>query len=103
MTALVSREKLMEIAYFIGAFVLVVKEKAVKYNEPRPYADPEQAARVLMEHAQAFEPIQDGRIYIEKINGPFLFADKGHASRVQGRSGLPLIEDGWKSTRAGRM
>ena len=30
-----------------------------------------------MEHAQAFEPIQDGRIYIEKLNGPFLFGDKG--------------------------
>jgi hypothetical protein len=30
-----------------------------------------------MEHAQAFEPIQEGRIYIEKINGPFLFGDKG--------------------------
>ena len=30
-----------------------------------------------MEHAQAFEPILDGRIYIEKINGPFLFGDKG--------------------------
>jgi hypothetical protein len=30
-----------------------------------------------MEHAQAFEPIHDGRIYIEKLNGPFLFGDKG--------------------------
>ena len=30
-----------------------------------------------MEHSQAFEPIQDGRIYIEKINGLFLFGDKG--------------------------
>ena len=29
----------------------------------------------IMESAQAFEPIQDGRIYIEKINGPFLFGD----------------------------
>jgi len=26
-----------------------------------------------MELAHAFEPVQDGRIYIEKINGPFLF------------------------------
>ena len=30
-----------------------------------------------MELANAFEPVQDGRIYIEKINGPFLFALKG--------------------------
>jgi len=28
-----------------------------------------------MEHAQAFEPIHDGRIYIEKINRPFIDAD----------------------------
>ena len=41
-----------------------------------PLRDPEKAARRLMEHAQAFEPIQDGRIYIEKINGPFLFGDQ---------------------------
>ena len=30
-----------------------------------------------MQHAHAFEPVQDGRIYIEKLNGPFLFGDKG--------------------------
>ena len=24
-----------------------------------------------MQHAHAFEMVQDGRIYIEKINGPF--------------------------------
>jgi hypothetical protein len=41
----------------------------MKYATSRPYADPEKAAQRLMEHAQAFEPIQDGRIYIEKING----------------------------------
>jgi hypothetical protein len=49
----------------------------MKYATDRPYSDPEKAARRLMEHARAFEPVQDGRIYIEKINGPFLFGDKG--------------------------
>jgi hypothetical protein len=49
----------------------------MKLTTDRSYADPEKAARRLMEHARAFEPIQDGRIYIEKINGPFLFGDKG--------------------------
>ena len=49
----------------------------MKYTTDRPYSDPEKAARRLMEHAQAFEPIQEGRIYIEKLNGPFLFGDKG--------------------------
>ena len=31
----------------------------------RPYADPEKAARRLMQHARAFEPVQDNRIYRE--------------------------------------
>ena len=30
-----------------------------------------------MQHAHAFEVVQDGRIYIEKINGPFLYVDRG--------------------------
>jgi hypothetical protein len=60
----------------------------------RPYADPEKAARRLMEHAQAFEPIQDGRIYIEKLNGPFLFGDKGTPAEYS--AGLKFaIERGW--------
>jgi hypothetical protein len=52
-------------------------EQILKLTADRPYADPEKAARRLLEHAQAFEPIQDGRIYIEKINGPFLYIDRG--------------------------
>jgi hypothetical protein len=43
----------------------------------RPLADPDAAARKLLELANAFEPVQDGRIYIEKINGPFLYQLKG--------------------------
>ncbi|WP_249159439.1 hypothetical protein [Bradyrhizobium jicamae] len=39
----------------------------MKHVEPRPYADPDKAARRLMEHARAFEPVQDGRVYIEVI------------------------------------
>ena len=42
----------------------------MKFAADRPYSDPDKAARRLLEHAQAFEPIQDGRIYIEKLNGP---------------------------------
>jgi len=49
----------------------------VKYTTDRAFADPEKVARRLMQHAHAFEVVQDGRIYIEKINGPFLFGDKG--------------------------
>jgi hypothetical protein len=56
----------------------------MKFIEPRPYADPDAAARKLLELANAFEPVQDGRIYIEKINGPFLFKLKGHTCGIQG-------------------
>jgi hypothetical protein len=42
----------------------------MKFAANRPYADPEKAARRLTEHAQAFEPIQEGRIYIESIREP---------------------------------
>jgi hypothetical protein len=66
----------------------------MKYAIARPFADPEIAARRLLEHAQAFEPIHDGRIYIEKINGPFLFGDK--ATPAEYSAGLKFaIERGW--------
>jgi hypothetical protein len=66
----------------------------LKLTTNRPFADPEKAARRLLEHAHAFEPIQDGRIYIEKLNGPFLFADKGTPAEYS--AGLKLaIERGW--------
>jgi hypothetical protein len=51
-----------------------------------PIADPDVAARKLVELANAFEPVQDGRIYIEKINGPFLFQFRGTPAGVQGRA-----------------
>ena len=47
-----------------------------------------------MEHAQAFEPIQEGRIYIEKINGPFLFRDGGRPAEYGVAMNL-AIERGW--------
>jgi hypothetical protein len=67
----------------------------MKLTSERPYYDPDKAARRLMEHAHAFEPIQDGRIYIEKINGPFLFSDKGTPAEYS-VAGLKLAtERGW--------
>ena len=50
--------------------------RRTKYATDRPYADPEKAARRILELANGVEPIQ-GRIHIEKINGPFLFLDRG--------------------------
>lgn len=34
-------------------------------------SDPDPAMRKLLEIASGVEPVQDGRIHIEKINGPF--------------------------------
>ena len=66
----------------------------MKFTEPRPYAEPEKAARRVMELAHAVEPVQDGRIHIEKINGPFLFKDKG--SPAEYGAGMKLaIQRGW--------
>lgn len=45
----------------------------MKHTEVRPYATPEAAARKLIELAASIEPVQDGRIHIEKINAPFLY------------------------------
>jgi hypothetical protein len=52
------------------------------------------AARKLVELANAFEPIQDGRIYIEAINGPMLYQHK--ATPAEYEAGLlRAIERGW--------
>jgi hypothetical protein len=61
----------------------------MKLTADRPTSDPEAAARRLMQHARAFEPVQDGRINVEKLNRLFLFEDKGtpaeysHARRLR--------------------
>jgi hypothetical protein len=66
----------------------------MKFAEARPYAEPEAAARKLIEIANSAEAVQDGRIHIEKINGPFLFELKG--SPAEYGAGLKLaIERGW--------
>ena len=66
----------------------------LKLTADRPFATPDKAARRLLEHAHAFDPVQEGRIYIEKINGPFLFGDK--CTPAEYRAGLQLaIARGW--------
>jgi hypothetical protein len=57
----------------------------MKLTTDRPFTDPEKAARRLLEHAHVFEPIQDGRIYIEKINGPYPVCGPRHSRWVQRR------------------
>ena len=66
----------------------------MKLTADRPYAYPEMAARKIVEIAKSVEPGQEGRIYIELINGPFLFREKGTPEEY--KAGLDLaIERGW--------
>lgn len=44
----------------------------MKYAANRTYADREAAARKLVEIARGIEPVQDGRLYVELLNVPFL-------------------------------
>jgi hypothetical protein len=60
----------------------------------RSWSDPEKAARKLLEIANDVEVVQDGRIYIELINGPLLFREG--ATPAEYKAGLDLaIERGW--------
>jgi hypothetical protein len=66
----------------------------MKFTTERPYADPEIAARKLIDIANSVEAEQDGRIHIELINGPFLYEFKGSPQGYG--AGLNLaIERGW--------
>ena len=66
----------------------------MKFTDTRPYADPEKAARKLLEIASTIEPVQDGRIYIELLNAPFLFKEGGTPAEY--KTGLELaIARGW--------
>ena len=57
----------------------------MKFVSARPFADPEAAARKIVELANAVEPYFDSCILIEKINGPFLYELRGTPGGVQSR------------------
>jgi hypothetical protein len=66
----------------------------MKFTTDRPFADPEAAARKLMEIANSVEPVQEGRIHIELINWPFLHELRGNPAEY--KAGLDFtIERGW--------
>ena len=48
------------------------RRMSLKFAEPRPYTDPDAAARKLIEIASTIEPVQNGRIYIELVNAGFM-------------------------------
>lgn len=65
----------------------------MKYAGTRPLADPETAARKLIEIASGIEPIQDSRVFIELVNVPFL---KMCGSGDEFRAGIALAKErGW--------
>ena len=71
----------------------------MKFRNDRAYANPEAAARKLVEISNSIEPAQDGRIFIELINWPFLHDQKG--SPAEYKAGLDLaIARGWPSAAA---
>jgi hypothetical protein len=58
-----------------------------------PFADPDATARKLVEIANGVEAVQDGRIYIERVNEPFLAAG---GSGEQFRTGIATaVALGW--------
>jgi hypothetical protein len=66
----------------------------MRFVSNRPFADPEAAARKLLEIANAAEAVQDGRIHTEKINEPFLYREGG--SPAEYAAGMRrAIERGW--------
>jgi hypothetical protein len=72
-----------------------------KFVEPRAFADPEAAARKLMEIANSVEPAHDGRIHIELINGPMLHDLK--ATPAEYKAGLDLCIERGPSKRTRRF
>ena len=46
----------------------------MRFIAPRPFADPDVAARKLVEIANGVEPVHDDHIHIEKVNASFLAA-----------------------------
>jgi hypothetical protein len=69
------------------------REVAVKFAADRVFADPDKAARKLVELANAAEADRDQRIAIELINLPFL---RTGGSVDEYRAGIErAIENGW--------
>ena len=65
----------------------------MKFATDRPFADPDKAARKLLELANSAEADRDQRIAIELINSPFLSAG---GSVDEYRAGIErAIANGW--------
>jgi hypothetical protein len=67
----------------------------MKFRELRPYQDPAKGARKLLEIANTTEAVQDGRIYVERVNAAFL--SEGGTPTEYGAALEFAIERGWLS------
>lgn len=66
----------------------------MKFATERPYSDLEAAAGKLIEIANSVEAVQDGCMYIELLNAPFLYDLR--ATPAEYKAGLDLaIARGW--------
>jgi hypothetical protein len=67
----------------------------MKFVERHPFTDPDAGARKIVEIANDVEAVMDGRIYIERVNAPFLAAG---GTGEDFRAGIErAIELGWLS------
>jgi hypothetical protein len=67
----------------------------MKFVERQPFADPDAAARRIVEITNGVEAVQDGRIFIERVNAPFLAAGGWRQWRA-GRAGIErAVALGW--------
>jgi hypothetical protein len=72
-----------------------VDKDDMKFASDRSYSDPEKPPAKILEIANGVEPVQDGRIHIEKVNWPFLFRARGTPAEC--KAGLDLaIEHDWQ-------
>jgi hypothetical protein len=65
-----------------------------RFTKSRPFAEPERAARRLLEHARAFEPARHGWIDIDQLRHPFLFGDKATPTEYSAGLGRAIL-NGW--------
>ena len=65
----------------------------MKIIASRPFADPDDTVRKLMGIAKATPAMQDGGIYIERINGPFIYQHKGTTAEYKPRPDLAIAKD----------
>jgi hypothetical protein len=72
-----------------------LQSRPIKFATAQPYADPEAAARKLIEIANSVEAVQDGRIYIELINAPLLYEHKASPAEYKAGLDLAITRAGW--------